>query len=301
MAGAREEERQQSVHEHVPVNNFNAQEVSDFLNNSWIEAMGKLRDNTIPDSEKPELYKSTENAWGSKSGPVWGQRAHLMANGKDFFNELRKSSSTIVVQQQQSLLQQQPSNNVQSTNRPSTPSSPTSLSSSTSSLSLTTLSSSTVTTTAATNTTAPSSPTTPTTPKDLTKVDCGKFGSISVAYWPKIRKKVAVKRLLAFGEDDSANKKFVHELQIQKRVEYHDNIIRILGISQAPLLTYHCSLDPCNKDRLLVLQYAKDGNLRDYLARKHSTLTWNDKFKIAFGIADGLNCLHDENIVHCDF
>nr|CAG8466434.1 11584_t:CDS:2 [Entrophospora candida] len=116
MAGAREEERQQSVHEHVPVNNFNAQEVSDFLNNSWIEAMGKLRDNTIPDSEKPELYKSTENAWGSKSGPVWGQRAHLMANGKDFFNELRKSSSTIVVQQQQSLLQQQqPSNNVQST------------------------------------------------------------------------------------------------------------------------------------------------------------------------------------------
>ncbi|CAJ0898319.1 5067_t:CDS:2 [Entrophospora sp. SA101] len=132
----------------------------------WIEAMGKLRDNTIPDSEKPELYKSTENAWGSKSGPVWGQRAHLMANGKDFFNELRKSSSTIVVQQQQSLLQQQPSNNVQSTNRPSTPSSPTSLSSSTSSLSLTTLSSSTVTTTAATNTTAPSSPTTPTTPKE---------------------------------------------------------------------------------------------------------------------------------------
>ncbi|CAJ0844476.1 6473_t:CDS:2 [Entrophospora sp. SA101] len=72
-------------------------------------------------------------------------------------------------------------------------------------------------------------------------------------------------------------------------------------ISRAPLLTYHCSLDPCNKDRLLVLQYAKDGNLRDYLARKHSTLTWNDKFKIAFGIADGLNCLHDENIVHCDF
>ncbi|CAJ0637190.1 3090_t:CDS:2 [Entrophospora sp. SA101] len=124
----------------------------------------------------------------------------------------------------------------------------------------------------------------------LTKIDCGKFGSISVAYWPKIRKKVAVKRLLAFEEDDTSNEKFFHELQIQKRVEYHDNIIRILGISQ----------DPCNKDRLLVLQYAKDGNLRDYLARKHSTFTWNDRFKIAFGIADGLNCLHDENIVHCD-
>ncbi|PKY31487.1 kinase-like protein, partial [Rhizophagus irregularis] len=50
----------------------------------------------------------------------------------------------------------------------------------------------------------------------------------------------------------------------------------------------------------LVLQYAKDGNLKDYLARNHLTLSWNDKYKIACGIADGLHCLHDENIVHRD-
>nr|CAG8443733.1 478_t:CDS:2 [Entrophospora candida] len=114
MAGAREEERQHFKKQQNDRRDYNnAKRKNSF---GWIEAMGKLRDNTIPDSEKPELYKSTENAWGSKSGPVWGQRAHLMANGKDFFNELRKSSSTIVVQQQQSLLQQQqPSNNVQST------------------------------------------------------------------------------------------------------------------------------------------------------------------------------------------
>ncbi|CAB4438618.1 unnamed protein product [Rhizophagus irregularis] len=99
----------------------------------------------------------------------------------------------------------------------------------------------------------------------LTKADVGNFGSISIAYWPKLRKNVAVKRLFV-SEHDTASRNFVHELQIQKHVEYHDNIIRILGVSQ----------DPSNKDHLLVLQYAKDGNLKDYLARNHLTLSWND-------------------------
>ena len=58
--------------------------------------------------------------------------------------------------------------------------------------------------------------------------------------------------------------------------------------------------DPSNKDYMLILQYAEGGNLRNYLAEKHSMLTWNDKLKIAYGIADALKCLHDEDIVHCD-
>ena|SRR6266498_4810494 len=48
----------------------------------------------------------------------------------------------------------------------------------------------------------------------LSEVDYGKFGSISIAYWPKLRKKVAVKRLYAFEQDYSASQKFVHEVRI---------------------------------------------------------------------------------------
>lgn len=81
------------VQEHIPVNNFNAQEVSAFLNNSWKEAMDRLHDSNVPDSEKPEKYTPTEKAWGNKGGLVWGQRGR-MANGNDFFTELRKSSPT---------------------------------------------------------------------------------------------------------------------------------------------------------------------------------------------------------------
>ncbi|CAG8511942.1 7487_t:CDS:2 [Paraglomus occultum] len=111
--------------------------------------------------------------------------------------------------------------------------------------------------------------------ENLTRVDSGKFGSVQTAYWHKSRKTVAVKRLYSFEQNDTTSQKFVHELKIQKRVEYHDRIIRILGVSQG-------------------------GNLKSYLAQKHSTLTWNDKLKIAYGIADALKCLHDEDIVHCD-
>jgi hypothetical protein len=74
--------------EHDPVNHFNAQEVSNYLNNTWKEALDRYHDNNLSDSEKPELYRP-EKAWGGAHS--WGQKGNLMANGKDFFAELRKS------------------------------------------------------------------------------------------------------------------------------------------------------------------------------------------------------------------
>jgi serine/threonine protein kinase len=47
------------------------------------------------------------------------------------------------------------------------------------------------------------------------------------------------------------------------------------------------------------MQYA-DGNLRDYLSKKFKELTWNDKKRLAFQIADGLCYLHAEGILHRD-
>ncbi|CAJ0749462.1 869_t:CDS:2 [Entrophospora sp. SA101] len=66
----------------------------------------------------------------------------------------------------------------------------------------------------------------------LTKIDCGKFGSISVAYWPKIRKKVAVKRLLAFEEDDTSNEKFFHEHSRNILIDNGEPKIADFGISK---------------------------------------------------------------------
>lgn len=57
-------------------------------------------------------------------------------------------------------------------------------------------------------------------------------------------------------------------------------------------------LDVTTKEYLLVMQYANGGDLQNYL--KNRNLSWNDKKKLAHQIADGLNYLHNENVLHKD-
>ena len=51
---------------------------------------------------------------------------------------------------------------------------------------------------------------------------------------------------------------------------------------------------------LLVMEYADDGTLRDYLKDNFKTLTWSDKYNLAYQLAYALTCMHDEGIVHRD-
>ncbi|RGB22282.1 kinase-like domain-containing protein [Rhizophagus diaphanus] len=48
------------------------------------------------------------------------------------------------------------------------------------------------------------------------------------------------------------------------------------------------------------MQYADGGDLQNYLKTNFKNLTWDDKKKLAFQIADGLNYLHNENVLHRD-
>ncbi|RGB38817.1 kinase-like domain-containing protein [Rhizophagus diaphanus] len=73
-------------------------------------------------------------------------------------------------------------------------------------------------------------------------------------------------------------------------LNYSDRIIRCFGIS----------LDPKTNEYILVMQYANGGDLQNYLKNNFENLTWDDKKKLAFQIADGLNYLHNENILHRD-
>ena len=50
----------------------------------------------------------------------------------------------------------------------------------------------------------------------------------------------------------------------------------------------------------MVLKYANQGNLREYLKNNFNSLQGNDKIQMALDIACGLNCLHSKEIIHRD-
>ena len=50
----------------------------------------------------------------------------------------------------------------------------------------------------------------------------------------------------------------------------------------------------------MVLEYADEGNLREYLEKNFNTLQWVDKLYIAEKIALGLSVLHKNKIIHQD-
>ncbi|CAB5207885.1 unnamed protein product [Rhizophagus irregularis] len=120
----------------------------------------------------------------------------------------------------------------------------------------------------------------------------GGFGLIMKAIWNKTGNYVVYKKLTNTNavRDDILNA-FIHELKIHLHFYYCDRIIRCLGISQ----------DVTTKEYLvLVMQYANGGDLRNYLKDNFKELTWEDKKRLAFQIADGLNYLHNENVLHRD-
>ncbi|RHZ77107.1 hypothetical protein Glove_185g40 [Diversispora epigaea] len=108
--------------------------------------------------------------------------------------------------------------------------------------------------------------------ENITQIASGGFGTVDCAYSTSLRKLVALKSLKA--NDDSFYEKSV---RVNK---YHG--------------------DPKKGTHYLVLQHARDGDLRTYLRNNFKILDWKIKINMAKDITSGLHCIHDENIVHKD-
>ncbi|CAB4378635.1 unnamed protein product [Rhizophagus irregularis] len=87
-------------------------------------------------------------------------------------------------------------------------------------------------------------------------------------------------------EFNEVNDEFVKEFNLLREVDHHPNINRILGITED------------SKYYILVLEYANEGNLRDYLKKSFISLKWNDKIQMALDITNGLKFLHSKEIIH---
>ncbi|CAB5360972.1 unnamed protein product [Rhizophagus irregularis] len=126
-----------------------------------------------------------------------------------------------------------------------------------------------------------------------TRIGRGGFGLIYKTECDSIGT-VAIKEITISIEDDEiCIKNFINELKIHSRIE-HERIIQFYGISR-------------NIDEglyYLVLEYANQGNLREFLIKKKSCdncFGWEERVRLAIQIVEGLRHLHEIlNVAHRD-
>ncbi|RIB06113.1 kinase-like domain-containing protein [Gigaspora rosea] len=122
------------------------------------------------------------------------------------------------------------------------------------------------------------------------KIGEGGFGTVNKYKWNDCELIIALKCLKVDGGlDKDSIKEFIEELKLLRSVCSHPNIIKFYGVTRDN-----------NGDYNMILQFAADGNLRQYLGNNFKKLQWKDKITIAQDIVFGLMFLHCNNIVHRD-
>ncbi|POG65182.1 kinase-like domain-containing protein [Rhizophagus irregularis DAOM 181602=DAOM 197198] len=136
--------------------------------------------------------------------------------------------------------------------------------------------------------------------KDITYITRGGFGKIHSAEWPegyiyswdienqkwdRISKKVALKSL---DNSSCISTEFLNEIKTHLQI-YLCDVIQCYGITQ----------DPNTKDYMMILEYCKDGNLRNYYLNNESD--YYSKISKLHQITRGLLDIHNSGKVHKDF
>ncbi|RHZ43775.1 hypothetical protein Glove_856g53 [Diversispora epigaea] len=149
--------------------------------------------------------------------------------------------------------------------------------------------------------------------KDVKQIGKGGFGTIHYARWidGSIREwdienqqwkryKDEVEDEEEVGEVEVALKKFdnfvnfndiLNEMKIHLKTNNRVISIRFYGITQ----------DPETHSYMMVLEYASDGNLREYLKINFNNINWNQKLHNLYNSSLMLMRIHKLDIVHQDF
>ncbi|RHZ70123.1 hypothetical protein Glove_275g47 [Diversispora epigaea] len=122
--------------------------------------------------------------------------------------------------------------------------------------------------------------------KDVKQIGRGGFGTINYARWI-----VALKKFDNFVNfNDVLNEMAIH-LKIYTGSNNNYKSIRFYGITQ----------DPETHSYMMVLDYAKDGNLREYLKINFNNIDWRQKLNNLWNLSYRLIVIHKLDIVHQDF
>ncbi|RHZ77159.1 hypothetical protein Glove_184g93 [Diversispora epigaea] len=139
--------------------------------------------------------------------------------------------------------------------------------------------------------------------KDVKQMGRGGFGTIHYARWidgPIDKWDIENQQWKRWGEVEVALKKFdnfvnfndvLNEMEIHLKTWAENASIRFYGITQ----------DPETHSYLMVLDYAKDGNLREYLKINFNNINWKQKLNNLRKLSERLMNIHRLDIVHQDF
>ncbi|KAF9572804.1 hypothetical protein EC968_009443 [Mortierella alpina] len=109
----------------------------------------------------------------------------------------------------------------------------------------------------------------------------GGSGTIHLGAWRNMH--VAIK-------EQHNTSDLIKELKMHKQVHDSNYIVKFFGITKHPL----------THDTCIVMQFAENGCLQDYLETQNVSITWLTKYRLAWEIASGLDFIHRENIFHTD-
>ncbi|CAB5193105.1 unnamed protein product [Rhizophagus irregularis] len=128
---------------------------------------------------------------------------------------------------------------------------------------------------------------------NIKEISSGEIGKFYRANWKDSYKHLILRSFTNY--DDTTVKEIVRELELHHEVDFHENFIQFYGVTT--------SNEENQIDRyMLVMDDADGGTLQDYLKKNFHNLTWNDKFNLAFQLANAVSYLHEEGIkiVHGD-
>ncbi|KAF0505214.1 calmodulin-dependent protein kinase [Gigaspora margarita] len=120
-------------------------------------------------------------------------------------------------------------------------------------------------------------------------------GNSSKVYRARIKNTGNICALKVIEKNVHTNKEIINELDYMISVESHENIIKFHGI------TYTADeMDENVVKYVLILEYADNGTLRDYLQKNSSKIECELKIQFAIQLVEAVKWLHTHKIVHGD-
>ncbi|RGB38844.1 kinase-like domain-containing protein [Rhizophagus diaphanus] len=109
----------------------------------------------------------------------------------------------------------------------------------------------------------------------------------------KVSNRVFALKSFANNNDKQTIREIIKELKLHRSVDYHENIIRLYGITSIEFDTI--------QKYSFVLEYADSGTLNTYLNEHFNELDWMDKYKLASQLHGNNILIHQKNIKLADF